>query len=301
MSKDNNLHDFLQDVADAIKEKKGSNDAINAQDFSDEIKNLPSGGGSGYTGHADVEGLKAIGWTDEDIEYFQTYGVSWNEDEDEYYKVPDDNKALYGVLTADNIQTYKDRIAYLPKIDLSTKTNIVGMFNACRVMRAIPLLDTSKVTNMNLVFRECSALTYIPPLDLPKLTSAEMAFYACSSILSFPQINLSGITSLNGLFQNCSRLVKAPRIDAKNITNYNSVFNLCYSLVYVELLNLTKSVGFPNSALMSNKSILYMIENESATSAIVITLHTNAYARAMADAEITAALAAHPNVSLASA
>lgn len=43
MSKDNNLHDFLQDVADAIKEKKGSNDAINAQDFSDEIKNLPSG------------------------------------------------------------------------------------------------------------------------------------------------------------------------------------------------------------------------------------------------------------------
>lgn len=47
MSKDNNLHDFLQDVADAIKEKKGSNDAINAQNFSDEIKNLPSGGDDG--------------------------------------------------------------------------------------------------------------------------------------------------------------------------------------------------------------------------------------------------------------
>lgn len=43
MSKDDNLHDFLQDVADAIKEKKGSNDAINAQSFADEIKNLPSG------------------------------------------------------------------------------------------------------------------------------------------------------------------------------------------------------------------------------------------------------------------
>jgi hypothetical protein len=300
MSKDNNLHDFLQDVADAIKEKKGSNDAINAQDFSDEIKNLPSGG-SGCTGHADVEGLKAIGWTDEDIEYFQTYGVSWNEDEDEYYKVPDDNKALYGVLTADNIQTYKDRIVYLPKIDLSTKTNIVGMFNGCFLMRAIPLLDTSKVTNMNLVFRNCYSLTYIPPLDLPKLTSAEFAFFNCSTLLSIPQINLSGLTSLNALFQNSSRLVKVLRIDAKNITNYNSAFNLCYSLMYVELLNLTKSVGFPNSVFMSNKSILYMIENESATAAIVITLHADAYARAMADAEITAALAAHPNVSLASA
>ena len=45
MSTDNNLHDFLQDVADAIREKKGSNEPINAQNFAEEIKNLPSGGG----------------------------------------------------------------------------------------------------------------------------------------------------------------------------------------------------------------------------------------------------------------
>ena len=47
--------------------------------------------------------------------------------------------------------------------------------------------------------------------------------------------------------------------------------------------------------------ILYMIKNEAATSAITITLHADAYARAMANADIVAALAAHPNVSLASA
>ena len=44
MSKADNLHDFLQDVSDAIKEKKGSTEPINAQSFSEEIRNLPSGG-----------------------------------------------------------------------------------------------------------------------------------------------------------------------------------------------------------------------------------------------------------------
>ena len=44
MSKDNNLHDFLQDVADAIKEKKGSNEPINAQNFANEIRSIEGGG-----------------------------------------------------------------------------------------------------------------------------------------------------------------------------------------------------------------------------------------------------------------
>lgn len=44
MAKNDNLKDFLTDVADAIREKKGTEDLINPQDFSDEIRNLPSGG-----------------------------------------------------------------------------------------------------------------------------------------------------------------------------------------------------------------------------------------------------------------
>jgi hypothetical protein len=38
-----NIVELLTDVADAIREKKGSNEPINAQNFADEIKNLPSG------------------------------------------------------------------------------------------------------------------------------------------------------------------------------------------------------------------------------------------------------------------
>lgn len=45
MAKNDNLTDFLTDVANAIREKKGTTDKINPQDFSAEIASIESGGG----------------------------------------------------------------------------------------------------------------------------------------------------------------------------------------------------------------------------------------------------------------
>lgn len=52
MSKQDNLTDFLTDVADAIREKKGTTEKINPQNFSDEIRSIEGGGGSG---NAEIE------------------------------------------------------------------------------------------------------------------------------------------------------------------------------------------------------------------------------------------------------
>ena len=45
MAKNDNLTDFLTDVADAIRAKKGITDKINPQDFASEIASIESGGG----------------------------------------------------------------------------------------------------------------------------------------------------------------------------------------------------------------------------------------------------------------
>lgn len=45
MAKNDNLKDFLTDVANAIREKKGTTDKINPQNFSAEIASIESGGG----------------------------------------------------------------------------------------------------------------------------------------------------------------------------------------------------------------------------------------------------------------
>ena len=284
-----------------------------------------SDGGSSrpkYTGHADAEGLKAIGWTDEDIAYYQENGVNWNEEDDEYHKVSEDNKALYGVMTADNISTYKDRIVYLPKIDTSNVTDMAWMFEGCTSLVSIPLLDTSSAKYMNSMFTNCYALVSIPQLDTSNVTDMSYMFQGCFALVSIPQLDTSNVTNMNSMFYGCSLLVSVPQLDTQNVTNMNSMFancsvlvsipefntskvtktnnmfNYCYSLVYTHLKNINIGCKFNFSSLLSKDSILYIINNESATSAITITLHSYAYTRLANDADVVAALNNHPNISL---
>lgn len=87
-------------------------------------------------------------------------------------------------------------------------------------------------------------------------------------------------------------------VDQINVTiNLNGNNALEYILIY----GLKSSILISSSPLFNKDSILYMIQNSAATSPITITLHADAYAMAMADEDIQAALAEKTNVSLASA
>lgn len=78
-------------------------------------------------------------------------------------------------------------------------------------------------------------------------------------------------------------------------------FLKCSLLKAISIAKLKFDISFANSSLLTSKSILYMIKKEAAKSSITITLHADAYARAIANADIVAALEAHPLVTLASA
>lgn len=89
--------------------------------------------------------------------------------------------------------------------------------------------------------------------------------------------------------------------DCVNTTNFGAIADSAISLKYMWLKNIKQSINLQYCSQFANCCILYMIQNEAATSAITITLHADAYARAMANADILVALETHPNVSLASA
>ena len=169
-----------------------------------------SGGGgntpsSGWTGHADAEGLKAIGWTDEDIAYYQEHGVNWNAEDDEYHKVTDDNKALYGVLTAENISDYETRIVYLPKIDTSGVDEMYGLLYYCENLVAIPSLDLSNCTDLSYAFNGPTFLASCSPFDTSKSDSIESLYDGCKGLLVCPEIDMNG-KDLNATFSDCYSL-----------------------------------------------------------------------------------------------
>ena len=78
-------------------------------------------------------------------------------------------------------------------------------------------------------------------------------------------------------------------------------FNEFQNLKTISLFKITNSIKLDSAKILSSKSIIYMIENEAATSPITITLHADVYNRCMANADILAALETHTNISLASA
>jgi hypothetical protein len=78
----------------------------------------------------------------------------------------------------------------------------------------------------------------------------------------------------------------------------SNMFYNCYSLTTANLKNVKLAYQLNNSALLSKESLLYLINNEAATSAITIKLASYAYDKWATDPDIVAALANHPNISI---
>lgn len=324
MAKNDNLKDFLTDVADAIRAKEGSTGLINPQEFSERIRSIETGGGAssegnvyGYTGNADVEGLKAIGWDDDDIAFFQMYGVDWDAEFDEFHKVPDNNRALYGILTTiDDVANYKDILQYLPKIDTAGVNSFYLKFDDCKLLKAIPNLDTDNVTSLSYAFRNCHSLTALPLKFKNTLVIVNDAFNGCYSLrkvnidiidnpmrvfqenrsLDSVKVKVSGICT--NLLDKCYTLSNA-EIDMTGCTNADNMFDYCYCLKNAFLFGLGCNVNLKQSEIISKEAILYTINNSS-SNVLTIKLASNVYTQLTNDVDIVSALAQHTNVSLIS-
>lgn len=113
--------------------------------------------------------------------------------------------------------------------------------------------------------------------------------------------NLFKISNIDYAFTSAVKLRIIKGIDCSLIVKFTGAFGGCKSLEILELSKIKASIDLSSCSKLSKASILYLIQNSAATSAITITLHADAYAMAMADEDIQAALAEKEFVSLASA
>lgn len=294
MSKENNIQDLLHDVADAIREKKGTEELINPQDFSNEIKNLPSGSSP-----------FAVDFGDE-IASGNPYTLDSLADDIAYYNQIQEERRLYAERLGGRSDTailadpeFKEKIAWWPKgmakpnsfneffslkeFDDDTYTPIfyTGTFSRCaKLTRVRANFSSDRAYQM---FYNCSSLERVEG-DLSKIKNAQYAFYGCSNIgkgvfdydmplaedislmLASTLIRKAIITSkvfytAYNLFYNCASLREA-HIDISHSPNIGNMFDGCWTLElpYVKGWT-TGNIGINNFSKIKPEGIHYIIQN----------------------------------------
>lgn len=102
-------------------------------------------------------------------------------------------------------------------------------------------------------------------------------------------------------FNKCERLCRViGTIDVSGVSSFNNTFVASPNLRYINLYGLNMNVDLSGNGKLSLESLIFMITN-AGTATFTITLASEVYAAAMADADVQAALTAKPNVTLADA
>lgn len=228
MARTDNLTDFLTDVADAIREKKGTSNPINPQDFSAEIASIQSGG-EGFSWD-----FSRIGYTSDNTTLLQQFedAIAYSEEKARTF-------------TPSNASTHfredKDLI-FAPLVDISSVTNVDGMFKSSSAMLVVPKLDFSQATAVSNLFYNCTALSCLADeLDFSSAKAAGNLFYNCAVISEIPVMKTPLATNMNQLFRSCSCLKKIKELDFGSVTSFGSAFYGCGLLEFALIKNIGKS------------------------------------------------------------
>lgn len=260
MSKQDNLTDFLTDVADAIREKKGSTEKINPQNFSEEIKNLPSGASPFAVdfGEEIATGNPAyIGALQEDIDYYnevQRRRAAGEVTDAELRLDLDFRKRIAWLSSPSQFEILLLGYRNIPFVNLRefrfpnysfngnyafqdcckveyieysvAHDNWTNMFKGCGCLKSYKLHGNIMPVNTGGMFNGCYSLQEDINFDCSKVTNAQNMFLGCFNLsnvdLTFP--SLKG--NLNAFFQDCK--CKMVRIDMPYVTGLYSSFRALY-------------------------------------------------------------------------
>lgn len=185
MAKDNNLGDFLSDIADAIREKKGTSEPINAQDFAEEIASIQGeSDNGGETLDALLNGtLTHLKSNSTKLRQYVLRGASTLVSVDLPYVKSVEANALYGV--------------GLTELSLPSCTSIAGTtVSYCNSLVKINLPVCTSLGTY--AFRDNKVLSDV---SMPALkTLSQNAFYNCDSLkkISLPSVTVIQAYAFNG-------------------------------------------------------------------------------------------------------
>ena len=258
MARTDTLGNFLTDVADAIREKKGTTDTILASNFDTEIASIESGVDiNEYLSDTITKGTSSSGgWLKTIIKLRSPLTIEGNSAERMFSSYP---------------------LNELPQLDTSNVVRMDYMFSGCANLTTIPQLDTSNVVNMDYMFYNCSKLTTIPQLDTSNVFRMTYMFGSCTNLTTIPQLDTSNVTIMDYTFYNCSKLTTIPQLNGEKLTDVASAFNSCNSLEnFNGLINLGQAYSTSTSA-NSNYYNLNLSSSTKLTEQSIINILNNLY------------------------
>lgn len=233
MARTDTLGNFLTDVADAIRTKKGTTDTIQASEFDTEIVNLSSGGkyAPRYISFRDYTGTELT----EELAELDTSNIT-----NMNYMF----QACYKLISLD-----------VSNFNTSNVTNMYQMFNSCSKIASLDLsnFDTSNVTIMANMFTSCSNLTSLnlDGFDTSKVTNMRYMFQQCKAITDLPELSAESVTNIDSMFLSCNGL-----------TNFGGLKDLGKAYLTTQSAN---SAGYrlmlTSSTLLTHDSLMNIINN----------------------------------------
>ncbi len=238
------LTKLFTQIANAIREKKGTVGTIIASNFPNEILEI---GGGGFP-----PDWTEIGYEDtpsgviDGFNYAKEIYDNWDSSivamTSKYYQ--DKKLKIFPMVDTSNVTTMgyafsNSSLISLPLLDTSNVTNLQSTFSGCSALTTIPLLNTSNVTYMVGIFNGCKALESVPLLDLSNITSMENMFYDCQSLESVPLFNTSKVVKMNSTFRGCLELKSVPLLDIHKVSDFTYCFVSCKKLEDVPVFDMS--------------------------------------------------------------
>jgi len=219
MARTNTLGNFLTDVADAIREKTGSEEAIQASDFDTAISEIPAGADLSEYFNSNPESISSPTYWVRDKYILKTADII----------IPNNMTSLSSFCSA---------VGFAPKIICNNNvTDMQNLYNGNKASSIdVSGLNTENVTYMANMFKLTTNLESLDlsNFDTKKVTSMYGMFahdYSTASNAKLTELDLSSFETpaLNNTTEMFSQARKLVKIDMRNfdftgITTFNSMF-----------------------------------------------------------------------------
>ena len=207
MARTDTLGNFLTDIANSIRNKKGTTDTIIASNFDTEIDSIESG--------ADINE-----YLSKDID------STYNRPKNLIKKLPE-----LTVITRVNMNNFFDGMSNLTELKINMMNNVNLAYQlcyGCSLLKTIELKNTTNIRNMNEAFYNCTSLETLYAFNGSSLNYIERMFQNCTNIKY-----VGGIIDIGKAYETTV---------SENYVNYTLSFGNAIQLTHDSLMNIINNL-----------------------------------------------------------